>query len=351
MGIRISPQVTIVVTPRDRYSGTVKNLEYLYRYTKEDDFELILMDLGYPDHMLRELQAFLADKKNARIVSPGRLIPMASLRTIRDSIFTQYTVLIDNDSHVTEGWLEPLLKAADETNAAVVSPVILEKSGVDEGADLRNHLFTTEIRVVDVEGNPYLIEHKTYRRALPEELPKGLSDTEAFEMHGVLFKTEDLKALEIPEMTIREHLDMGMQLKNKGRPMLVEPKSIVLFDNLGTRGDVEDLEFYNRRWNSKITKSSSDLFEKRWGYRFYSEPAMYYWASRRRLFLLLRWLHFPVFVANKIDRLYGSIRRRIAPVWDPLANPEADSSSFYKKLGNKFPKQSSHDIVHNKPIS
>lgn len=347
MEIQVSPQVTIVVTPRDRYSGTVKNLEYLYRYTKEDDFELVLMDLGYPEFILREVAAFLADKKNARIVSPGKLIPMASLRAIRDTIFSKYTVLIDNDSHVTEGWLEPLLKAAEETNAAAVSPVILEKSGVDEGANLRNHLFTTEIRVVEVEGNPYLIEYKTYRRALLEELPKGLSETEAFELHGVLFKTEDLKALEIPEMTIREHLDMGMQLRNKGRPMLVEPKSIFLFDNLGTRSDLGDLEFFNRRWNSKITKSSSDLFEKRWGYRFYSEQAIYYWASRRRLFLLLRWLHFPVFVANKIDRLYGSIRRRIAPIWDPLANPGADSTSLYKKLGNKFPKQSSHDIVQS----
>jgi GT2 family glycosyltransferase len=347
MATSISPPVTIVVTPRDRYSGTVKNLEYLYRYTRLENFELVLMDLGYPAAMLREIKTFLADKKNARIVSPGKLIPMGSLRYIRDSITTKYTMLIDNDSHVTEGWLEPLLKAAEETNAAVVSPIILEKPGVDEGADLRNHLFSTELRVVEVEGNPYLIEYKTYRRALPDELPKVLSETEAFELHGVLFNTEDLKALEIPEMTIREHLDMGMQLRNKGRPMLVEPKSILLFDNLGTRSELADLEFFNRRWNGKITKSSSDLFEKRWGYRFYSEYAMYHWATRRRLFLLLRWLHVPVFLANKIDRLYGAIRRRIAPVWDPLPNPEDQATSFYKKLGNKFPQQSSHDIVHN----
>jgi GT2 family glycosyltransferase len=347
MEIHVSPPVTIVVTPRDRYSGTIKNLEYLYRYTRVQDFELVLMDLGYPSAMLKELNEFLADKKNARIVNPGKLIPMASLRFIRDKIHTKYTVLIDNDSHVTEGWLEPLLKTAEETNAAVVSPIVLEKSGVDEGADLRNHLFTTEIRVVEVEGNPYLIEYKTYRRALPEELPQVPTETEAFELHGVMFKTEDLKALELPEMTIREHLDMGMQLRNKGRPMLVEPKSILLFDNLGSRSELADLEFYNRRWNGRITKYSSDLFEKRWGYRFYSEQAMYFWAARRRLFLLLRWLHFPIFLANKIDRLHGAIRRRIAPVWDPLSNPEALSTSFYKKLGNKFPQQRSHDIVHN----
>ncbi len=341
-----SPIVTIVVTPRDRYSGTVKNLEYLYRHTKEN-FELVLVDLGYPAPILKEVKAYLADKKNARIATPGKLIPMASLRKIRDSINTPYTMLLDNDSHVTEGWLEPLLKAAEETGAAVVSPVVLEKSGVDEGAELRNHLFTTQLRVVDVEGSPYLIEHKTFRRALPEELPKTLTETEAFELHGVLFKTDDLKALEIPDMTIREHLDMGMQLKNKGRLMLVEPKSVLLFDNLGTRSELADLEFFNRRWNGRITKASSDLFEKRWGYRFYSEQAMYYWAVRRRLFLLLRWLHLPIFLANKIDRLYGAIYRRISPIWDPLPNPEAESTSFYEKLGNRFPQQNSHDIVHN----
>jgi hypothetical protein len=192
-----------------------------------------------------------------------------------------------------------------------------------------------------------LIEYKTYRRAKPEELPKVPSETEAFELHGVLFKTEDLKSLELPEMTIREHLDMGMQLKNKGRRMLVEPKSILLFDNLGTRSELADMEFFNRRWNGKITKSSSDLFERRWGYRFYSEHAMYHWAFRRRLFMMLRWLHLPVFLANKIDRLYSAIRRRIMPVWDPVPSPEEKSTSFYKKLGNKFPQQCSHDVILN----
>jgi GT2 family glycosyltransferase len=341
------PLVTIVVTPRDRYSGTIKNLEYLYRYTNFEKFQLVLVDLGYPAAMLKELKAFLSDKNNARIFAPGKLIPMASLRLIRDSITTKYTALIDNDSHVTEGWLEPLIQLAEESDAAVVSPIVLEKSGVDEGAELRNHLFSTEIRVVDVEDKPYLIEYKTYRRALPKELPKVPSETEAFELHGVLFKTEDLKALELPEMTIREHLDMGMQLRNKGRRMLVEPKSILLFDNLGTRSELADMEFFNRRWNSKITKSSSDLFEKRWGYRFYSEYAMYNWATRRRLFMLLRWFHLPVFIANKIDRLYGAARRRISPVWDPLPNPEEISTSFYKALGNRFPQQCSHDVIQN----
>lgn len=334
--------VTVIITPRDRFSGALTNLEMLYQYTDESAFSLFILDLGYPKQILREIKQFLEGKPNAQIISLGDLIPLAAIREVRSQITTPYTMLLDNDSHVTENWLEPLLITAEAENAAIVSPVILEKSGVDEGEGIRNHVFTTKIHVVDVENTPYLVEYKDYRRAAPESLPKVATASESFELHGVLFNTKDLQAIELPHMTIREHLDIGMQLINLGRPILVEPKSIVMFDNLGTRAELADLKFFNRRWNPKVTLKSSQLFEKRWGYRFYSEPSIYNWAVRRRLFLIMRWMYLPIPIANKIDRLIGAVRRRLVPIWDPLPTAEEDSVSLYHSLGGKFPQQLSH---------
>lgn len=332
-------EVTVLITPRDRYSGALTNIKRLYEHTDEALFDLIVVDLGYPKKQILEIGRYLSSKPNAQIVNSGKVIPFEALRNIREQIETPYTALVDNDSHVTEGWLEPLLQAAKEHDAAVVSPVTLETSGVDDGAALRNHLFTTEIRVVDVEETPYLVEYKTYRRANPDDLPTEVTPTEAFELHGVLFNTKDLQEIEIPQMTIREHLDIGMQLINKGRPVITQPKSIIIFDNLSTRATLSDLEFFNRRWNAEITQKSSDLFKKRWGYAFYSEPAIYNWALRRRIFLVLRWMHIPTPLANKIDRVIGAIRRRLSPIWDPMPNAESSSVSLFKQLGNKFPTQ------------
>lgn len=336
--------LTIVISPRDRYSGVDECIKTVYAFTPVDKFELVVLDLGYPARIMRPLREQLAGRSNASIVSYGRIIPLEGMRRYRDQIRTPYTVLLDNDSRVTEGWWQPLLETAEQQQAAVVSSLILERSGVDEGAELRNHLYTNELRVVEAEGRPRLIEHKPYRRALPEEIPSEVRPTQAFELHCVMFRTTVLQSIELPQMTIREHLDIGMQLKIRGEKLLVDPRSVVLFDNLGTRAELSDLLYFNLRWNGRITEYSSRLFEKRWGYKFYSEEAIYYWAVRRRLFLLLRWFHLPIPVANKLDKIFSALRRRVIPIWDPLKDPIGDSQLFYDSVKDGVPVQLSNDI-------
>lgn len=327
-----TPQVTVVVTPRDRYSKVAQCVADLYMHTDETLFTLIVLDLGYPRRDLEPALAFLTTKSNYRVLDYGMIIPMEAMARVRDEITTPFAVFLDNDSRVLEGWLPPLLDAARETGAAVINPVTLEAAGVDEGAGMRTHLFSNQLRVVKVGEVPYLIEHKTYRRALPEDLPTEITDTESFELHCVMFRTDVLKSLELPLMTIREHLDIGIQLRERGERAVVQPASRIVFDNLGTRARLSDLRYFNLRWNGGITEASSRLFERRWGYRFYSEQAIYNWAVRRRLFLLLRWLGLPIAAANLADRTLGAIRRRLNPVWNPIANPEACAKPLYETI-------------------
>jgi GT2 family glycosyltransferase len=338
-------QVTIIISPRDRYSGVDDCIKNLYTTTNPDLFELIVLDLGYPRSIIETVQKQLLGYKNTtQIISLGRITPMEAFRAIREKITTPYVALIDNDTRTTSNWLPPLITAAEETNAAIISPLTLEKEGVDKGAELRSHVYTTEVHYVDVNNQQLLIEHKSYRRALPEDIPKVRADTEAFELHAVFMRTTIFQSIELPRMTIREHIDIGMQLWARGEKLICEPKSVVHFDNLGTRAHWYDIFYFRFRWAPQLTESSSRLFEKRWGYRFYSEQAIYNWVRRRTIFLVLRWLYLPVNMCNNFTVAINKLFLLVKPIHEPLENPDNDSKSLLKSEHAKNLKQLSHDV-------
>lgn len=332
-------ETTVIITPRDRYTGIIECIENLYLCT-DLPFKLVVLDLGYPQKLLKQIECLLETKENARLINLGPIIPMEAHRIVRDQIDTPYTVLLDNDSDVTKGWLSPLLETAHQTGAAIINPLTLEREGVDTGEKLRNHLYTSDIRIVDVDGKSYIIEDKHYRRTPVRDLPMQMRDTQTFELHCVMFDTKVLQALELPQATIREHIDISMQVQAMGKKQVVEPRSVIEFDNLGKRALLSDLKYFNLRWNSQITKQSSDLFEKRWGYRFYSEQFMYNWVIRRRLFLILNYFYFPGWLSNK---LANAVQKFFLPKWNPLEDPIAESNVFYETLPNGTPVQHSHD--------
>lgn len=323
-------KVTVVITPRDRYTGIIECINNLYEQTPEP-FLLKVLDLGYPKALKKQIIKLLENKNNAQIYDFGLLIPMEAMRKIRNEIVTPYVMFLDNDSNVTKNWLPPLLETAEQEQSAITSPLTLEKEGVDEGAELRNHLFTNEIRIVDIEGTGYLIEDKHFRRALPEDLPKGVHSSEIFEFHGVLFETQFLREIEIPQMVIREHIDIGMQTRKMKRKILVEPESVIIFDNLSTRMSLVDMKFFFFRWDISLTSQASRLFESRWGYNFYSEQSIYHWVFRRKIFLFCRWLFLPISLSNLVTRIAAKIKTLIKPVWDPLKDPVAESVNFYER--------------------
>ncbi|WP_394171954.1 glycosyltransferase family 2 protein [Thalassotalea litorea] len=319
--------VTIIISPRDRYSGVLECIRLVYKYTPEP-FTLMVLDLGYPTQVREKIERLLTPHDNASIINLGLMTPMRALARVRDRIDTQFVMLLDNDSQITEGWLPPLLEVVKDENVAVVNPLTLEKEGVDQGAMLRTHLYTNEIRSIEVAGVQYLIESKSFRRSLPETLPKEIRASDMFELHGVLFRTNILKTIEIPDMVIREHIDIGLQLHRMGKKVLSQPNSVVIFDNLGTRMTLSDMRYFFHRWSKKRCWHSAREFERRWGLNFYSEDAMYLWVFRRRVFLICRWLYLPIPIANKITGAAARIYNWFNPIYEPLEDPIGQSERF-----------------------
>src|SRR3546814_17301174 len=133
------------------------------------------------------------------------------------------------ESRFTEGWWPPLL-AGMAHGHGVVTRCSLEREGVDRGAALRNHLYTGELRVVDVEDTPYLIEHKHLRRAERPDIPDQRSETGTFELHCVLFDGDLFRRIERPSMVIREQLEISLQVTAMDRTREDEQNSGAHFD-------------------------------------------------------------------------------------------------------------------------
>jgi hypothetical protein len=140
-------------------------------------------------------------------------------------------------------------------------------------------------------------------------------------------------------MVVREHLDIALQVLARGETLMVEPASVVTFDNLATRMQLPDMRFFFYRWSQPLIERSSRLFERRWGYRFYSEQSMSNWAFRRKVFLWARWFGLPIGIANRITSVAKRLFRRD---WDPLRDPEAASRRF---PDGAAPLQSSHETA------
>lgn len=327
--------VTVVVTPRDRYTGTVECIDTLYEYTWSP-FNLLVLDLGYPRGLLKKVRQALRGRPGADLVSLGRIIPMEAFRSILPRIDTGYIVFLDNDSRVTPGWLEPLLECA-AAGANVVTPLTLEREGLDEGAPLRNHIYTSELRQVEVEKVPYLIEYKPYRREPPEKLPRHQAPTDLFELHCVFIETEYLRRIELRPMVVREHIDMAMQLRRAGARLMAEPRSVIIFDNLNQRMALPDMRFFFFRWGAGLLEQSERLFERTWGYRFYSEQSMRNWAFRRKVYLLARYFHVPNRYANYLTNGLNRLRQQ----WDPLPDPIGSSRPFFEEA----PARTAHNAV------
>jgi Glycosyl transferase family 2 len=317
----MSTAVTILIVPRDRFSSVVPCAESVVQNTREP-YDLVFLDFGYDKATRDRLQAVCSGVPT-QFVDCGRAIPMAALRSFVPRLTTRYLAWLDNDTFVTPGWLGALLDRA-AAGAQVILPVTLEREGLDvdpRRIPLRNHISHSELREVTVRGRKYVFDHKPYRRAAPEELPKEAHTVDFFELHAFFIETAVLARLDIPDMVVREHIDLGIQLHRLGIPIWCEPRSSVIFDNIHTRPTLGDIRFFQYRWAEPLIDRSHDLFEKRWGYRFYNEQFMKNWAFRRKVFSWARFAGLPHGAADLASRAVGRFLRAPIPAElrpDPL---------------------------------
>ena len=261
-----TPQVTIVVVPRERFSYTHPALESIYENT-QIPFSLVYVDGNSPGKVQQYLQA-QAKETGFKLIRSSRYLAPNQARNIGLSyVKTKYTVFVDNDVVFTPGWLEKLIKCAEETEATVVSPLIC----IGEPLHQTVHSAGGEARVV-VEARGERIERKVYEKQYfincsVAEVRDRLQrkQCESAEFHCMLVRRDifdQIGLLDEALLNTKEHIDFCLNIIQAGGTIYCEPDSVVTY----VPGKLEwsDLPFFFLRWSDEWEIASLQHFCEKW---------------------------------------------------------------------------------------
>jgi GT2 family glycosyltransferase len=257
-------QVTLVVVPRERFSCVRRSLESIYQHT-ETPFNLVYVDGNSPTQVKQYLEE-QSQAKNFHLVRTDYYLSPNQARNLGLAyVKTKYVVFVDNDVIVSPGWLSSLLNCAEETNAAVVGPLMCQYEPIHEIV----HFAGGEAHIrLDKTGRRHLRE-KMYKQGkqVAEVRPQlQRTQTELAEFHCVLVRTEifdRIGQLDEAMLNTKEHLDFCMTVRQSGSTVYFEPDSIVTYVP-GPPLELSDLHYYMLRWSDAWTLGSLNRLRDKW---------------------------------------------------------------------------------------
>lgn len=256
--------VTIVVSPRERFSCARESLESIYEFT-DTPFKLVYVDGNSPSKVQSYLQE-QAETKGFELIRTNYYLSPNHARNIGlTHVNTKYLVFIDNDVIVSPGWLQALIQCAEETGATVVGPLMCQEKPLHEIV----HFAGGESHVLVDNTGRRRIREKMYKQGhrVPE-LRNQLQrkQTELAEFHCVLVRTqifETIGFLDEQLMNTKEHLDFCMTVAEAGGTIYFEPASIVTYVP-GPPLELTDLHYYMLRWSDAWTMTSLNRLREKW---------------------------------------------------------------------------------------
>ncbi len=255
--------VTVVVVPRERFSATERSLTNLFDNTPLP-FKLIYVSAGAPSSVQRYLEA-AAEQMQFRLITTGYLSPNQARNAGLREVSTEYVVFIDNDALVTPGWLDRMVRCAEETGASIVGPLYL----IGEIEQKLIHMAGGTLHFKEAGGKRIAYdEHRlvdVHLDALPAPLQR--SECDFVEFHCMLGRTaflKDLGALDEGLLSLHEHIDVGWAARDAGGTVFVEPAAVVTYLP-PPPFDSTDLPYFMLRWCDDWSSVSLDRFRKKWG--------------------------------------------------------------------------------------
>ncbi|MEO0804178.1 MAG: glycosyltransferase [Cyanobacteria bacterium J06642_2] len=262
------PIVTIIVVPRERFSLGKTSLESLYEHTSMP-FKLLYIDGNSPADLKTYLEE-QAELKGFQILRTDYYLSPNHARNLGiASSDTKYIAFVDNDVVVSPGWLEALTQCAEETNAAVVGPLVCQHEPVHQEihfAGGESHIW------VDKLGRRRLREKMFLQGKSVDKMRDRLQrmETELAEFHCVLVRKsifETVGELDEAMLNTKEHLDFCMTVREAGETVYFEPDALITYVP-GPPERVADVHYYMLRWSDSWTLSSLKQMQEKWDLAF-----------------------------------------------------------------------------------
>lgn len=261
------PHATIVVVPREGFGYTRESLESIYEHTA-NPFTLVYVDGGSPRHIKRYLEAQAREKHFQLIRTEHYLSPNQARNLGLRQVTSKYLVFIDNDVVVAPGWLNQLVRCAEETGATIVAPLVCQHKPVHEIVHCAGGQSGVEVKTNGEEVTRHLVEKIYFQGRRVAEMRDQFQrqPTSLAEFHCMLVRTEifaRIGALDEAMLNSKEHIDLCMTVAQAGGAIYFEPTAVVTYVPSPPRAWA-DIHFYMLRWSDEWELASFRRLREKW---------------------------------------------------------------------------------------
>ena len=265
--VQASPDVTLVITPRERFGFAVESLESVIANT-DKPYELVYVDIGMPAATRAAIERLASAHGFTLLRTPDYVGPNHARNIGFEHVRTRYVAFVENDVMVSPGWLSRLVACAEDTGAAIVMPLLCQGLPSHTIVHCAGGRCAIEEGVAD--GRPfrrYVEQIFDQRRPVAELAPTlARRPTELAELHCLLVRTEVLRRLgPLDEKLLgsRDHIDLCLQVHALGLPIMFEPGASASFVDDAPLA-LADLPFYLLRWSDEWERGSFEHWMRKW---------------------------------------------------------------------------------------
>ena len=273
------PEVSVVVVPRDRFSMAVESFESVLA-TVDARHELVYVDGNTPRRVADALHR-AAEGRDVRFVRRDHYLSPNEARNIGLAHTSgRYVAFIDNDVVAAPGWLDALVRCAEETGAAVVTPLTCQGYPPHQFVHHAGGTFTRyeDPSTFFTDGTP-MGEREIHELQYHMGEPKAPLDgqlkrqkTGTCEFHCVMARRDMLDQVapfDEELLASKEHLDFSMRVYQAGGQIFFEPDSIVTYVFPSSKRPLapDDRPFFMLRWSTDWSRQSLARFRDTWGFR------------------------------------------------------------------------------------
>ena len=312
--------VSVVIVPRERFSAAPESLARILSVTPAPT-RIVYVEGNAPRRIRVALHA-VADERVEFVASDTFLTPNEARNKGFAHVRTEYTVFLDNDVWVGDDWLPPLLCCARDTGAAIVGPLYLQGPRSEPEVHMAGGLAHIEER----DGRRFLRHNHRFQGVPLVEVASRIvrTETEQVEFHGMLVESEllrDLGGLDEGLMCTREHIDLCMSVRARGRSVFLEPASRLTYTRPPPFA-LYDLRYFSLRWSEDWSQRTLDHFFAKWDLDRSQIPYLITWTKKQRYRFLEPWYSNTTrWLARRFgeERMVRLLHRTLYPL-EGLAN-------------------------------
>ena len=261
----LARRVTIAVTLREGHGLALPALDHLLAHTPRGT-PLVYLDIASPPPIHAQLEQRAAEHGFTLLHFDAGTWPSTTRAAAVAQATTEYVVFMENDVLVAPGWLDALVRCADETGAGLVGPLYLEGGGAEP---VTVHMAGGELTRRQTQAGEALDEdHRLMHAPLATAHHCQREECDFVEFHCLLARREVFArgvSLDRGIGCVHDHIDLSLQVTALGLPIWLEPQAKVLQLRDGDYL-LSDLPLLRWRWNEDAVESSIANFCRHWNF-------------------------------------------------------------------------------------